>query len=75
MPNKKNYNITIKYMNFDDHLKVEDIQADGYEIDEKIDFFIIRNSELIDENNDKYLFEDRYIRLNRIKEFSIRYEN
>lgn len=72
---KKKY-ITIKYL--DDsllHLVEEDIEADDYDINENIGFLMISNMKVIDSNKNKYSFEDRYIRLDRIKEFSIRYEN
>ena len=36
---------------------------------------MISNMKVIDSNKNKYSFEDRYIRLNRLREFSIKYEN
>lgn len=71
----KKKDITIKYLDDNLHLVEEDIEADDYDINENIGFLMISNMKIIDSNKNKYSFEDRYIRLDRIKEFSIRYEN
>lgn len=71
----KKKDITIKYLDDNLHLVEERILVDNYEINENMGFLILYNIKIIDPKIDKYVFEDRYIKLNRLREFTIRYED
>lgn len=71
----KKKDVIMKYL--DDNLRLieERILVDNYEINENMGFLILYNIKIIDPKIDKYVFEDRYIKLNRLREFTIRYED